>query len=161
MLVRRGTLPQKDGEPMLQAMRGVLSEDPDIRIVPGPDGVYYRGVSLSLSYTDDRSGASDGNCQLVAWNEQADKLSRYQKGDEIEFIGRLHSNSTVKGYSSNLSFTLVHLDESKTVLAAVETLFRDRYIPKTRLSDQIQHAETQKDRLNNQQPEHLLKEATP
>ena len=146
---------------MLQAMRGVLSEDPDIRTIPGPDGVFYRGVSLGLSYTDDRSGASDGECRLFAWNEQADSLSHYRKGDEIEFIGRLHSNSINHGHSPTLSFTLVHLDESRTLLSAVESLFQERYIPKARLSVQIQQAEQQKDRSNNQQPGPVLKEATP
>lgn len=146
---------------MLQAMRGVLAEDPDIRPVFGPDGVFYRGVNLMLSYTDDRSGTKDGVCHLFAWNDQAEKLSHYQKGDEIEFIGRLHSNVPAAGHHNTLSFTLVHLDESKTLVSTVESLFHERYIPKPQLSQQIKHAEKQKEQVNTLQEQQLSKEATP
>lgn len=146
---------------MLQAMRGILSEDPDVRPVRGPDGVLYHGVSLMLSYADDRTGAANGTCQLVAWNDQAEKLSHYQKGEEIEFIGRLHSNAPAPGRPSTLRFTLVHLDESKTLISAMESLFRERYIPKPQLFQQIRHAEKQKDQVNSLQEQQLSKEATP
>jgi len=146
---------------MLQAMRGILAENPDIRTIPGPDGSLYRGVSLRMTYSDDRPGSPSGYCQLTAWNEQADALARYGKGAEIEFIGHLNSNAFTDDHTPSLRFTLVHLDETKTLLSAVEKLFQDKYIPKPRLSEQIYSAEQQKARAENQQPDHLTKEAMP
>ena len=140
---------------MLQAIRGTLTEDPDVLDIPGPDHVYHRGVILNLTYESGRTGVPNGACKLTAWDEQADALAYYEKGDEIEFIGRLNTNLNKDGATVGLSFTLVHLDEPTTVVSAMEQFFHDNYIPKERLTDRICRAEHQKESANNQQQEHL------
>ena len=128
---------------MIQAMRGTLLTDPLLQRIPAPDGSgrVYRGINVKLQFEDSRAGAMPGTCQLIAWNEQADTLSEYKAGDELEFIGRLNSNHI--GNHDTLSFTLVSIDETKTIVSAMEQFLLDYEPQKEILTERIFRAELQ------------------
>lgn len=128
---------------MIQAMRGTLLSDPLLRRLPVPDGRIFRGIDVQLQFEDDRPGSTPGTCQLIAWNEQADVLSEYKAGDEVEFVG--HLNSNLVGNHDILSFTLISIDETHTIVSAMEQFLSDYTPPKELLTDRIHRAEQQKD----------------
>lgn len=128
---------------MIQAMRGTLLSEPVVQRVPGPDGRIFRGINIKLQFADERPGSIPGTCQLIAWNEQADALSEYKAGDVVEFVGRLNSNHI--GNHDTLSFTLVSIDETRTIVSAMEQFITDYEPPKELLTDRIHRAELQTD----------------
>lgn len=128
---------------MMMAMRGTLTEDPRMTRHPGLDGFIHRGINAKLKYADNRPGSVPGRCELIAWNEQADALIRYRKGDELEFIGELNSNFV--GKHDTLSFTLISIDETRTIVSAQERFLSEYTPPKEHLTDRIHRAEQQKD----------------
>ena len=128
---------------MILAMRGTLRFDPVMRFETGPDGRVYRGIDAKLRFEDERPASGPGTCQLIAWNEQADALSKYKAGDELEFICRLNSN--LVGNHDVLSFLLISIDETHTIVSATEQFLRSYVPPKELLTDRIHRAELQTD----------------
>ena len=123
-------------------MRGILAEQPKLQTITGPDGRQFRVADVKLRFSDERPGVDDGRCRLIAWDAQADALTQYRNGEEIEFIGRLNSNQV--GQSADLTFTLLKIDDSKTLVHSTEQFLMDFVSKKERLAVQISRAEQQK-----------------
>lgn len=138
---------------MLQAMQGFLAETPTVRVVRDqrdPDGRELRVVMTDILYRDGRPGSEFGRVRVMAWDEQADQLAKYQAGEEIQFIGRLNAARARDQPDNNgmaqLSFTIQRIDDSRTLVAAMEQFLCEFTPPQISLADKILRAEQQRQR---------------
>lgn len=134
---------------MMQAMQGVLADDPQLQTLPGPDGRSFKVVSVNLYYNDGRIGSLDSRVRVFAWNEQADHLMQYKKGDEVQFIARLNATPSHNRSSADLSFSIQYIDDSRTLVPAMEQFLHNFEPAKEKLHNKIQRAEQQ--RQSNEQ----------
>ena len=135
---------------MIQAMQGVLADEPELSDLRGPDGRQFTLAKANLYYWDGRKGSEDVIIRLLAWNEQAQHLARYHKGDELQFIGRLNASLSPDLLQTTLTFTVQKIDDSRTLISAVEEFLRNFTPPKERLSEMISSAEKRKAAENTQ-----------
>lgn len=135
---------------MLQAMQGFLAETPIVRDQKGPDGRMFRVAMTDILYRDGRPNSEYGRVRVIAWNDQAEQLSGYHAGDEIQFIGRLNAakarDQPDNDGMAQLSFTIQRIDDSRTLVAAMEQFLREFTPPKLSLDNKIHRAEQQKQR---------------
>lgn len=109
---------------MLTNMKGALSADPVLRTVPDPhSGNNMKVADVFIIYQKDADSAQT-KVRCVAWNEMAEKVAGMKKGDEIEFAGNLtynnYQNATMDKPRKVLGFTIMALDESRTLCQKME-----------------------------------------
>lgn len=129
---------------MIQAMQGVLADNPEINELIGPDGRQFTLAKANLLYRDGRNGPYEMSVRILAWNDQAEHLAKYDVGEEIQFIGRMNVAGSLYDSQAKLSFTVHRIDDSKTLISAVENFLREFAPSKEKLSDKIKQAESQK-----------------
>ena len=115
----------------------------------GPDERHFRMSMVHLLYRDGRPGSEFALVHAIAWNDQAEHLAKYNAGDEIQFVGRLNAarNRDRPGYENmaELSFTIMKIDDSRTLVSATEKFLNEFMFPHLSLSDQINQATVQKE----------------
>lgn len=137
---------------MLQAMHGTLANDPKMEYPVGPDNREYTAAYVDILYTDGRRGSKPNRIMLLAWDEEAEHLAQYRKGDPIQFVGSLNAERDRKG-NSRFSYTVRKIDDTRTLVAAAEKFLMDYEPPKELLIDQLARAEQQKDPRTVPQPD--------
>lgn len=143
---------------MFQAMQGTLAADPKVEQITGPDKRVFTAATVQILYHDGRSGSEPCIVHALAWNEQARHLAEhYKAGDEIQFIGRLNAAPAKHHGETALTFTIQSIDDSRTLVSAVEQFLKDFVPAKDRLTEKIQTAEQQTESIHTgREPEQSI-----
>lgn len=109
---------------MLTVMRAELTADPVLRpAINKETGRQHKVVDASIAYQNAEGGAKTYT-HAVAWDQVAEALAGKKKGDVIEFAANLtyseYKNANMEKGHQVLGFTILALDESKTICQKLE-----------------------------------------
>lgn len=135
---------------IFQPMRGKLIGKPELTQITGKDGQPLAACNATLRFWNGRSGASDVLVSLSAYAEAAEELAKKEKGDSIQFVGRLDSrpyvNAERKFTHMELCYNVISIDEEHKLLKETEKFIREQTGMKARqpLTDKIKDANDRK-----------------
>lgn len=101
---------------MLQAMKGKLAADPELKNQPDRDGNPHKMASAKILYWDGREKSGSVLVHVTAWDAQAEALAAHKKDDVIYFSGRpdpiLFKTKDMQKPHYSLGYTVLQMDDA-------------------------------------------------
>lgn len=93
------------------SLTGRITKDPEIRYTPNNNGYVMFTIAVDRNYKDAQGNKQSDFIPCVAWNSQADFISRYvKKGNLIEITGSIQSRNYQNQQGENRIIIEVILD---------------------------------------------------
>jgi len=142
--------PDEKAGAIFQPMRGKLHAKPELVEIKGQDDQPLKACSAVLKYWNGRHGADNAFVNIRAYGDAAEELAKMEKGDAIQFVGRLDSrpytNEKMQTRHMELCYNVIALDPSKKLCRACGDFLLEEtgQKKKEQLNDKVQNANSRK-----------------
>lgn len=142
--------PDEKAGAIFQPMRGKLHAKPELTEVTDKEGQPLKACSAVLKFWNGRKGADNAFVNIRAYGVTAEELSKLEKGDPVQFVGRLDSrpytNDKMQTRHMELCYNVITLDPSRKLCGACADFLREETGQKKKepLNDKVQNATNRK-----------------